>query len=126
VHQLAMEILSRFERTVQEDPKSLLNSQCALLPREIEDSKAYFVQKITHAREVLTELASFVGIRSEGIDQRDLIKTELMLLFVLVESYRPERISEFEGKLGEDVQSQIRQLVESLHLDVINIRERLK
>jgi hypothetical protein len=121
-----MDILSRFARMLQEDPASIVNPRSAMLPREIEDSQAYFLQKITHASQTLRELADLLQIPSATPDRRELVSTELMILFVLMESYQPERILESGWRLTEETQAGIRDKIESLRLDVINIRERLK
>jgi hypothetical protein len=126
VDRLSMDILSRFARMLQEDPASIVNPRSAMLPREIEDSQAYFLQKITHASQTLRELADLLQIPSATPDRRELVSTELMILFVLMESYQPERILESGWRLTEETQAGIRDKIESLRLDVINIRERLK
>jgi hypothetical protein len=126
VDRLGTDILSRLATMLQEDPASIVNPRSAMLPREVEDGQAYFLQKVVHARQTLRELADLLALTPGTLDRRELISTELMILFVLMESYRPERISESGWKLDEDTQARIREKIESLRLDVINIRERLK
>jgi hypothetical protein len=121
VDRLGTDILSRLATMLQDDPASIVNPRSVMLPREIEDGQAYFLQKVAHARQTLRELADLLQL-SPGT----LVRTELMILFVRMESYRPERISESGWKLGEETQARIREKIESLRLDVINIRERLK
>jgi hypothetical protein len=97
-----------------------------MLPREIEDSQAYFLQKIQHARNTLGELDVLLQLAHETIDVRELIRMELVMFFVLIENYRPERILESGWKPDEGTQRVIREKIESLGLDVLNVRERLK
>jgi hypothetical protein len=121
-----MDILSRIEQLLHDDPAAIVDKQSGMLPREVEDSQAYFLQKIHHARTTLQELAALLQLTPEALDARALISTELMVLFVLIDSYRPERILESRWKAGEETQNVIREKIESLGLDVINMRERLK
>jgi len=126
VEWLAMDILSRIEKTVQENPAAVVDKRLTMLPRELEDSQAYFLQKIAHARTTLAELSRLLQTKSENSDLRERISVELMVVFVLVESYRPERMLELGWNPGEEVHQAVRDQIESLGLDVINIRERLK
>jgi hypothetical protein len=126
VDRLSTDILSRLATVLQDDPASVVNPRSAMLPREVEDGQAYFLQKVSHARQTLHELADLLQLSSATAAPRELISTELMILFVLLESYRPERILESGWKLSEETQVAIREKIESLRLDVINIRERLK
>jgi hypothetical protein len=126
VQRLATDILSRIEQLLHDDPEAIVDKQSGMLPREIEDSQAYFLQKIQHARTTLQELPALLQLTTEALDARALISTELMVLFVLIDSYRPERILESGWKAGEETQNVIREKIESLGLDVINMRERLK
>ena len=123
---LATDILSRIERILHDDPAAIVGRQSGMLPREIEDIQTYFLQKIQHARNTLQELADLLQLTSERLDEPELISMELMVLFVLIENYRPERILESGWKPAEEVQHTLREKVESLGLDVINMRERLK
>lgn len=123
---LATDILSRIERILHDDPAAIVGKQSGMLPREIEDIQTYFLQKIQHARNTLQELADLLQLTSEKVNDRELISTELMVLFVLIENYRPEHILESGWNPAEEVQHTIRKKVESLGLDVINMRERLK
>ena len=123
---LATDILSRIEKVLHDDPAAILGKQPGMLPREIEDIQTYFLQKIQHARNTLRELADLLQLTSERLDESERISMELMVLFVLIENYRPERISESGWKPAEQVQQTLREKVESLGLDVINMRERLK
>lgn len=126
VEWLVMDMLSRIEKTVQENPAAVVDKRLTMLPRELEDSQAYFLQKIAHARTTLAELSRLLQTKSENSDLRERISVELMVVFVLVESYRPERMLELGWNPGEEVHQAVRDRIESLGLDVINIRERLK
>lgn len=126
VQRLATDILSHIEQLLHDDPAAIVSRQSGTLPREIEDKQTYFLQKIQHARNTLQELADLLELTSEKVDDRELISTELMMLFVLIENYRPERILESGWTPSEEGQHTIREKVESLGLDVINMRERLK
>lgn len=126
VQRLASEILSRIEQVLNDDPAVVVDTKSAMFPREIEDSQTYFLEKIQRVRDTLRELDALLHLAPEACDQRQLIRTELMVLFVLIESYRPERILESGWKLGEAIQQVLRTKIESLGIDVINMRERLK
>jgi hypothetical protein len=126
VQRLATDILSRIERLLHDDPTAIVDKHSGMLPREIEDRQAYFLQKIQHGRTTFQELADLFQLTTESLDARALISTELMVLFVLIDSYRPERILESGWKAGEEMQRAIREKIESLGLDVITLRERLK
>jgi hypothetical protein len=121
-----MEILSRIEQLLREDPATIVDKQSGMLPREIEDAQSYFLEKTQHARVTLQKIASSLQLPPEKPDARELVSTGLMVLYVLVESYRTERILELGGKPSEETQNAIRESIESLGLDVINMRERLK
>ena len=124
--ELATDALSRIEQLVQDNPAAVVDQKCAMLPREIEDNQIYFLQKVQHARDTFRELEELLKMPPEVRDARELIKTELLLLFVLIEGYRPERILGSGWKPDEDTQRGMREKVESLGIDVINMRERLK
>jgi hypothetical protein len=126
VERLANDILSRIEQLLNDDPAALVDKRSAMLPREIEDRQAYFLQKIQHACNTMRELGDLLQLASERLDSRELVSTELMMLFVLITSYRPERILELGWKTDDETQRLIREKIESLSLDVINMRERLK
>lgn len=126
LQRLAVNILSRIEQLLHDDPAVIVGKQSGTLPREIEDSQAYFLQKIQHARNTLRELDDLLQLTSETLDARELIRAELMVIFVLIESYRPERLLELGWKPGDEIQHIIREKIESLSLDVINMRERLR
>jgi hypothetical protein len=126
VQRLATDILSRIEQLLHDRPTAIVSRQSGMLPREIEDKQTYFLQKIQHARATLQEFADLLRLTSEKVDDRELISTELMVLFVLIENYRPERILESGWNPREEVQQTIREKLESLGLDVIHMRERLK
>ncbi|HTZ82358.1 MAG TPA: hypothetical protein VMB66_04165 [Candidatus Acidoferrales bacterium] len=123
---LAMDILDRIENTVQQNPSALMVNRLSMLPRELQEGQEYLLQKVAHARKMLNELSTLLQTRSEIPDVRERIKIELMIFFVLIANYRPETINEPRWKPGADVLEAIRERIESLNLDVINIRERLK
>ena len=124
--QLATDVLARIEQLLKDNPSAVVDQKCAMLPREIEDSQTYFLQKVQHARDTLRELEELLQMTPEVRDPRELIRTELMFLFVLIDGYRPERILGSEWTPDEDIQHRIREKIESLGIDVINMRERLK
>jgi hypothetical protein len=126
VQQLATGILFRIDQLLHDDPAAVVDKQSGMLPREIEDRQAYFLQKIQHARNTLGELDNLLQLTHETIDVRELIRMELVMFFVLIENYRPERILESGWKPDEGAQRVIREKIESLGLDVLNVRERLK
>lgn len=126
VEWLAADILTRIEKAVHENPAAIIDKQSTMPPRELQESQAYFLQKIAHARQILRELSSLLGTRSENPELRERISVELMIFFVLIEGYRPERMLESGWNPGEDALEEVRARIESLGLDVINIRERLK
>jgi len=126
VQRLVTDILSRIEQLLHDQPTAVVSRQSGMLPREIEDRQTYFLHKIQHARDTLQELADLFQVTSEKVDDRELISMELIVLFVLIENYRPERILESGWNPTEEVQHAIREKLESLGLDVINMRERLK
>jgi hypothetical protein len=123
---LAMDLLSRIERTLQENPAVVADRQSTMLPREVEDSQLYFLQKIAHARTMLSELKGLVQTKSEALDLREQISIELMVLFVLIEGYRPQRLLESGWNPDQGIQETLRERIELLGLDIINMRERLK
>jgi hypothetical protein len=123
---LAMDVLSRIERTLQENPAVVVDRQSTMLSREVEDTQLYFLQKIAHARTILSELKGLVQTKSDVRDLREQISIELMVLFVLIESYRPDRLLESGWNPGQGIQETLRERIELLGLDIINMRERLK
>ncbi len=124
--QLATDILARIEQLLKDNPSAVVDKKCAMLPREIEDSQTYFLQKVQHARDTLRELEELLQMAPEVRDARELIRTELMFLFVLIDGYRPERIPGSGWRPDEETQHGVREKIESLGIDVINMRERLK
>lgn len=126
VEWIAMDILSRIEKIVQENPAAIVDRLSTKLPRELADSQAYFLQKIAHARKMLNELSGLLQTRSENVELRERMSVELMIFFVLIESYRPERMLESGWNPGEEAREAVQDRIESIGLDVINIRERLK
>ncbi len=126
VEWLAMDILDRIQRLVQQNPAALMANRLAMLPRELQEGQQYLIEKISRARKTLNELSVLVRTRSETPDLRERVSIELMIFFVLIENYRPETIKEPRWKPGAGVFDAIRARIESLQLDVINIRERLK
>lgn len=126
IQQLAEEILLRIEQLLHQDPAVVLAKKTGVIPREIEDTQDYFLQKVRRIRKSLTELREQFEQHSEPLDRRELIRVELMVLMVLVESYRPERITEAGLKLDEQAREVISERIESLALDILNMRERLK
>ena len=118
--------LGRVEQILNDSPATVLDSKSTKLPREIEESQTYFLQKIQHLRDTLQELDDLLHLAPETCDPRELIRAELMVVFVLIDSYRPERVVESGWRPDGDVQNTIRRGIESLGLDVINMRERLK
>lgn len=123
---LAMDILDRIENTVQQNPNALMVDRLSMPPCELQERQEYLLQKIAHARKTLNELSTLLQTRSETPDIRERIKIELMIFFVLIENYRPETINEPGWKPGAGVLEAIRERIESLQLDVINFRERLR
>jgi hypothetical protein len=123
---LADEILVRLERLLREDPAAIVDKQTGMLPREVQEKQAYFLEKIVHAENTLRELARVVPRTDQAADPRQLVSTELMLFFVLVEAFRPERFTEAGFKLDERTRSTISEKIDSLVLDIFNMRERLK
>jgi hypothetical protein len=126
LQRLTIDILSRIEQLLHDDPAAIVGKQAGMLPREIEDSQAYFLQKTQHARETLRALSDLLQLTPETPEARGLVSTELMLLFVLVESFRPQRIQELGWKPDQGIQDAIREKIEAFGLDIINMRERLK
>lgn len=126
IERLATEILSRVENLFHERPEVILTKQATMLPAELEDSKQYFLRKVGHARETLRELSNLLPADDQTPDLRGEVSVELMILFVLIDSFRPERMAESGCNLDEEVRQAIRERIESLSLDVINMRERLK
>jgi hypothetical protein len=123
---LTIDILSRIEQLFHDDPATIVGKQSGMLPREIEDTQAYFLQKTQHARDSLRALSELLQLTPEPPEARELVSTELMLLFVLVESFRPQRIQELGWKPDQQIQDEIREKIEAFGLDIINMRERLK
>ena len=126
VEHLTTDILSRIEKLLQQDAAAIVGKQSAMLPREIEDSQAYFLEKTSHVRTTLREISTLLPGASETLDLRELVGAELLTLFVLIESYRPERITESGWNLGEETQEALRERIDVLSLDLINMRQRLK
>ena len=126
VQRLAMDTLSRIEQLLNDDPAAIVGQQSGMLPREIEDKQTYLLRKIQHIRNTLQELADLFQLTPEKLADRELISTELMVLFVLIENYRLERVLESGWNPVEGIRHTLREKVESLGLDVINMRERLK
>lgn len=126
VQQVATDILSRIGKILEENPGAIVDKQTAMLPREQEDKQKYFLEKIARAHRTLNELAGLLQTTSQGASPHDQIREELKVLFVLIESFRPERMVESGLDPGERVQEAIRERVQSLALDIINMRERLK
>jgi hypothetical protein len=126
VQQIAKEILFRVEQVLRDDPAAVLAKQSAMLPRELEDSQVYFLQKIEHVRQTVGELQDLLQLAPVSLDIRERVATELMLFFVLIESYRPERMVESGWRPNDEIERILREKIESLSLDIINVRERLK
>jgi hypothetical protein len=126
LQRLTIDILSRIEQLFHDDPAGIVGKQSGMLPREIEDTQAYFLQKTQHARDTLRALSELLQLTPEPPEARELVSTELMLLFVLVESFRPQRIQELGWKPDQQIQDAIREKIEAFGLDIINMRERLK
>jgi hypothetical protein len=126
LQRLTIDILSRIEQLLHDDPAAIVGKQPGMLPREIEDSQAYFLQKTQRARDTLRTLSDLLHLTPEPPEARELVSTYLMLLFVLVESFRPECIQELGWKADQETQSAIRERIEAFGLDIINMRERLK
>lgn len=124
VDRLSGDILSKVETSLRENPAGVLNASC--LPREVEDRQAYFFEKISHARGILGDLAELLKLGSAASDDRELLKAELAMLFALVQSYQPEHIQESGWNPSEDIRAAVHEKLESLTLDIINLRERLK
>lgn len=123
---VASDILARLATTVREDPAAIADNHATMLPREIEDQQTYFLGKIAHIQETLKELGGLLPSSSREATVREQISIELMVLFVLIDCFRPERLRESGWNPDAGVEEVIRERVESLVLDVINIRERLK
>lgn len=126
IDRLAMEIVSRVEKILLERPEAIVGKHSTLLPAELEDHKSYFLKKIAHARATLQELSGLLPGNPQPVDLREEVNVELMVLFVLIESYRPERMTESTCNVDEQTRHAIHDRIESLSLDVINMRERLK
>jgi len=120
-HCLAGKTLERVEELLGRRSESWRLSPC-----EIEEWQRYFLVKLQHARGILREMADLLPTSVELPDNRELISTELMVLFILAENCRPERMLESGWKPDEEMQQSIREKIESLGLDIINMRERLK
>ncbi len=123
---VAMDLLSHMEKTLQQNPAAIVGKQTNMLPRERQDKQAYFLEKITHARKTLNELMDLLPAKTEDPAIHEQISAELMVFFALIESFRPQRMLESGWNPGEVAQAAIREKVESLVLDVVNMRERLK
>jgi hypothetical protein len=126
LQRLTIDILSRIEQLFHDDPAAIVGKQPGMLPPEIEDTQAYFLQKTQHARDTLRALSELLQLTPKPPEARELVSTELMLLFVLVESFRPQRIQELGWKPDQQIQDAIREKIEAIGLDIINMRERLK
>ena len=126
IQRLAADILSRIEQLLHDDPAAIVGKQSGMLPREIEDSQAYILQKTQHARDTLRALCQLFHLTPETPEARELVSTELMMLFVLVEGFHPERVSELGWTPDEQTRNAIRAKIEAFGLDIINMRERLK
>jgi len=126
VLQLATELLAQIEQHFQDDPLAIVDRQEGAQPREIEDARSYFLEKIEHARETLREMVDLVRPPTGPPDKRELIRSELMALFVLVESLRPSHLSEAVTHAGDETGQSIYKAIDALGLDVINLRQRLK
>ena len=127
IDRLAMEIVCRVEKVLQDTPEAILGKQSTtMLPAELADVQSYFLRKIAHARGTLQELSGLLPANPDALDLREEVNVELMILFVLIESYRPERIVESGFDTDEQMRQAIQNRIESLSLDLINLRERLK
>ena len=126
VERVALDILSRVQRILQENPAAIIDEQAAMLPRELEDQQSYFLEKIGRAQKTLKELTGLLLTGPENLVVREQISVELMVFFVLIDLFRTQRIRESGWDPGEGMEELIQQKVESLSLDVINMRERLK
>lgn len=126
MQQLVKEILVRIEVYFRDDPLAIVDRQEGAQPREIEDAQSYFLEKIGHARETMREMAELLRLPGGSAEKRELIRGELMALFVLVESLRPSQDSERGPDAGEETMRSIYMAIDALGLDVINLRQRLK
>lgn len=125
VERVATDILSRIEKILREDPSAIVDSKTQMLPREIEDKQAYFLGKIERAQKTLKGLADLVVTGPADIALHEQIGVELMVFSVLIEYFRPQRIRASGWNPG-GAEDAIREKIESLVLDIINMRERLK
>jgi hypothetical protein len=126
VLQLATDIIARMEQRFREDPLAIVEQQAGTQPREIEEAQSYFKEKMEHIRESLRELADLLRLSPDAAEKPDLIRGELLAFFVLVESLRPARDAEAGPNVGEASGRLLCQAFDSLSLDVINLRQRLK
>jgi hypothetical protein len=126
VERVAADLLSRVDKILREDPAAIADRYGTMLPRELEDRQAYFLEQAASAQRMLNELASLLPRDLVGSSPRDQIGVELMLLFVLIECFRPERLQESGWAPDLEVQDAIREKLDRLALVVVNMRQRLK
>lgn len=122
---VATDVLSRIEKTLRDNPSAVAGTKTQMLSRELEDKHAYFLEKTATAQKTLNEIASLLPTASEDIALHEQIALELMSFLVVIESFRPRRVHEsgWDPGVSEDA---IRAKLDSLVLDAINMRERLK
>jgi len=126
VERLATDLLSSIETAIKENPSAVAEGRGTVLPREIEDRQAYFLQKTSQARIAIADLSNLLGVRSEAFDYRELISAELLMLFALIEACRPERMIELGWHPDKNARQAVAATLESLGLSIINMRERLR
>ena len=126
VERVATDILSRIEKILRENPTAISDTRATMLPHELEDKQAYFLERIAHTRKTLAELAGLLSTGSQEAPLHEQISAELMAFFVLIECFRPHRIRASGWTQSEAAEVAIRESVESLVLDVVSMRERLR
>lgn len=93
---------------------------------DIDDSRAFFLEKFQNIRASLQNMAEQLNLPAIYPENKQILDLELLALMVVVERTRAPQIatgdSEFDGKVREVLNDTI----ESVVLDLLNLRARLK
>lgn len=116
--------LKRLEDIIQaQDP---LTDDRQVQSLEIDDTRDYFLKKLRNIRSNLQHMAEQLDLSAALPETREILHLELLALLVLVEGSRAPQIAAGDGEFDRKVREVLRNTIEDVALDLLNLRARVK
>lgn len=124
--QATEESLARIDALIEVAHKTETQELTGALAMAAKENREYFDGKMARVRERLALMVQQLNFGDCVLDERQLLRLELIHLHVLLECGRPERLASCGIYLDARQSAVLGESIEALVLDVVNMRARIK